>query len=141
MPTFLIIQNYLFFLKPRKLPLSHYHEKYVFPKNIIFIDTVNIYELIIQTDFHITIYSTCAIEAPSLGKKNILFNIDGKAKEYLGETLKNDVTTVYVDTIEEFNKVILNVDAPSLKSIFEAHKDVLYSGYTKNMDYFLENIL
>ena len=74
-------------------------------------------------------------------KKNILFNIDGKAKEYLGETLKNDVTTVYVDTIEEFNKVILNVDAPSLKSIFEAHKDVLYSDYTKNMDYFLENIL
>jgi hypothetical protein len=133
--------NCLFLLKPRKLPLSYYKNKYTYPKNVIFIDSVNVYQLILQSDFHITIYSTCALEAPSLGKRNILFNIDNKSKEYLGESLTNDTTSLYVNTLEEFNALVRSIEKSSSKDILQAHKDVLFANYTTNMDSFIQNVL
>jgi hypothetical protein len=133
-----INKTFLFILKPRKHPKSYYIKNYNLPNNIIVEDNINIYQLILDTDFHITVYSTTALEAPVLGKFNILYNIDNKSKEIFGNTLTNKKTTQIVDNFTEFNELIEHINIPSCDLIKNEHKDVIISNYKQNIDKFVK---
>lgn len=128
--------TYLFILKPRKQPKSYYIKNYDLPENVI-IEDINIYQLMLDTDFHITVYSTTAIEAPALGKMNILYNIDNKSREIFGNTLTNKKTTQTVNDFSEFNQLIQNQTIPNGEFIKNEHKDMIISNYKHNIDKFL----
>lgn len=132
--------DYLFILKPRKKSVEYYESTYENVENVIFIQDINIYQLILQTDFHVTVYSTCAIEAPALGRKNILFNINNLSKDIFEHTLTNSKTSVYVDDVDEFNKIIQNIGVPNELEVRTEHGAVLKSNYKKNIDLFIQNL-
>lgn len=129
--------NYLFLLKPRRTNINDYLSKYKFPDNIKFITQQNIYELIKSTDIHITAYSTCALEAPALGKRNILLNFENKAKEYYGSFLNNN-NTHYIENEQQFNTVTAQIKLESENLIKESHKNVMITNYKKNIDDFIK---
>ncbi len=130
--------NSLFILKPRMAKATDLIHKYGGYDNLVFEDKINIYQLILQTDFHITIYSTCAIEAPALGKPNILYNIDNLSKSIFENTLVDPVTTTYVNDFKTLNKLISEVEPKNKTEILKAHKAIIKSNYRQNIDLFLQ---
>jgi hypothetical protein len=129
--------NNLFLLKPRRTSVDYYISKYQFPNNIKFIDNQDIYKLIKSSDIHITSYSTCALEAPALGKINILLNFENKAKEYY-DSILNSTNTYYVENVEQFHQIIETIQIPSEEKIKESHQNVMYNNYYKNIDDFIK---
>jgi len=79
-----------------------YLSSMTFPDNVIIISNHNFYELMMYVDFHATLYSTCALEAPSLGVQNILIDTDNMARTYYGGVLTDRMVTRYVNTPAEF---------------------------------------
>lgn len=52
-------------------------------KNLLKRENINTYSLLKHCDYHLTIYSTCAIESIGLGTPNIAIDIDGLFSTYL----------------------------------------------------------
>ena len=131
----------IFVLKPRETPISYYKENYNFPTNTIFNNNLNIYELILHCDYHITAYSTTALEAPSLGKPNILFNIENKAMTYYKIILTQNKSTFYLNSTAEFDKIISKLQNMSSKEVIEANANIFKPNYLKNLYNFLSHNL
>lgn len=127
----------LFLLKPRRTPISVYKKEYKIPSNISFVENDDVYQTILKSDFHITAFSSCAIEAPALGVKNILINLENKAKEYYLDIL-DEKTTSFVDSVEEFNKLIANIEVEESNEVKGAHRNIIKANYKDNIDAFLE---
>ena len=51
-------------------------------KNVKIETTRNFYDLLCESDLHVTYFSTCALEAQLLGVQSICIDPDGFAKEY-----------------------------------------------------------
>jgi hypothetical protein len=94
-----------------------------FPENIIIMRHLNVYQIVREADFHSTLYSTCALEAPALGVPNILINIDGFAKNYYWDLLTDRDVTRFVETEEEFVDTILNWHTKTKREIVNLHLD------------------
>ncbi len=135
-----LFPDYLFILKPRHKDMNYYTSTYSLPSNMVVIENVNVYQLIMETDFHISVYSTCALEAPALGKMNILYDINGMAKSHLGEVLTNAKTTRYVSELDEFNLLIESLIPIDAKIVISEHKDVIEGNYKTNINNFLKQI-
>ena len=93
-----------------------------FPENIIILENLNIYQMIKVADFHATVNSTCALEAPVLGVPNILININNQAKMYYSNILTNRDVTRFVNKENEFINLILNRQTKSKKQINNLHR-------------------
>ena len=130
-----------FYFKRRRIAMDFYLEKFVFPKNILFENDQSIYELMVSCDIHLTAYSSCALEAPSLGLRNILFNSDNKAKQYYLDKLPEGSLNSYCNNEDEMhialNEYILNKLAA--EEIKESNNQNLKNNYFNNIDSFLEN--
>lgn len=129
----------LFLLKTRRTPIVEYTKRFDIPNNIKFVENQDVYQNILNSDYHITAYSSCALEAPALGFKNILINFENKAKEYYIDVL-DEKTTTFVDSEEEFNKLILGIKPPSRDEIKNFHRKVMKTSYKSNIDKFLKLI-
>ncbi|MFK8038841.1 MAG: hypothetical protein AB8B74_11160 [Crocinitomicaceae bacterium] len=127
----------LFLLKPRRTSISEYKSKYKIPSNIVFVEDLDVYQTILSSDFHITAYSSCALEAPALGVQNILLNIENKAKEYYFGILDEN-TTSFVDTEEEFNNLISNLTSEIKPEVKGFHTQIIKTDYKKNIDEFFK---
>ncbi len=116
----------LFIFIPRDL--SKDYSNFNFPKNIVIIKDLDIYQTIKYSDFHATVYSTCALEAPALGIPNILINIKNMSKEYYSEILTNQDVTRFVETPKEFIDLIQTWNTKSKEEIKKLHEGF----YAKN---------
>lgn len=132
-------KSYKFIIQPRRTSENHYRSLFEFPDNFSF-SSQSIYETIANTDLHITIFSTTAIEALSIGKPNILVNIEGKSKEFLGEMLLENEFTNFVDTKEEFCDILDNLKVNSKDSIALSNNLNVKSDYKKNVNTLIERI-
>lgn len=112
--------HYQWIIQTRRTPESYYRKKYDFPSNVGF-STVSIYEAIGQTDAHLTIYSTTAIESLSIGKPTFLFNANDAAKTYLGQALDSNENTYFCDNEEEFLQAIENVPLRTTDEIADSN--------------------
>lgn len=81
------------------------YDKFQLPKNVIFYNKLDCYNIILHCDYHCSVYSTCAIEAPSLGVANILVDIDGYAKKHISNLMSSQNTSL-VHSEEDFLSVI-----------------------------------
>ena len=129
-----------FKLKRRRLPMSFYQEKFQFPENMTFEEELNVYELIVNADIHLTAYSSCALEAPTLGTPNILINIDDKAKEYYHEKLLEENGNWYCANGEEASKTILSIQQILIKDIMDQNADNIAPNYQLNLNSFLKHL-
>tara|TARA_Y100000385_G_scaffold261526_1_gene292343 strand:+ start:7644 stop:9044 length:1401 start_codon:yes stop_codon:yes gene_type:complete len=131
----------IFYFKRRRLPLNFYQDNFNFPSNVILDSDKNIYELIIDSFVHITAYSSCALEAPSLGIRNILCNTDNKSAEYYTKKLKEGEFNYYCNTLKEMNEALnqcLN-SFISKEKVMKNNKHNIIDNYSKNIDLFLKN--
>ena len=129
----------LFRLKPRRTEIPEYLARFTFPSNVEFVDNADVYETILDSDIHLTAYSSCALEAPALGRMNILVNLNNKAKEYYQDIL-DPITTKYVQSSEEFSELMHGLQLPEEQALLTAHSDVMCGNYMERMDEFLKSL-
>ena len=101
---------------------------------------LDVYEAIIAADFHVTVYSTCAIEAPALGTPNILIDIEGKAQKYYADLLGDTEITRFVDTPQQLVSVIAHWDPPDQGKIQKRQK-LFCMDYEQSVKMAMEKVL
>ena len=131
--------DWVFVFVPRRTPISEY-KKLNLPKNIIFIPELNVYQIINLCDVHTTLNSTCAIEAPTLGKPNVLVNIENRSKDYYGSILLDSLVTRFVVTADQFITEVEKDSFPKTDAIKESNSKIINTGFDYNLDYALTQI-
>ncbi len=100
--------NTCFVFKPRfNLESIEFDER----NNLIVANDINTYELLKYSDLHITVYSTCAMEALALGTPNISVDLQGYYTRFLGQMLNSNPFNFVVNSSEELS-VLLNKILP-----------------------------
>lgn len=114
--------------------------KYNLNKNIYVSSGLNCYEMISLCDFHSTVFSTCALEAPSLGIPNNLINIKGLSKLHYENVLNNKTTTMYADSPEEYVQLINSYTFAGKNTIRDLNKHIIKPGYKENIQKVLKEM-
>jgi len=128
-----------FVLVPRRTPKKIYIEKYDFPDNFS-ISEQNVYENIAASDAHLTAYSTTAIEALSMGKRSILIDLQGKAKEVFRDTLGNNPFVFFTVSFNDLENHLINAEITDKVVIAKSNDDNIKSDYSSNISSFLTEI-
>lgn len=134
----LISNKILYIFVPRNYDKDYSY--YNFPPNMIIISNLDVYKIIKETDFHATVNSTCAIEAPALGVPNILININNLSKNYYSLILKNPEVTNYVNNEVDFVNLIQSWTPRSKKEIKMLHSEFYATNYKESLKKVLELI-
>lgn len=125
-----------YMLIPRRPEEEHYSTLSL-PDNVTVIKDKNFYELMMYVDFHSTLFSTCALEAPSLGVQNILINADNLSKQYYGTVLNDSRVTRYADTPKELVKIINTFEKLDRATISKLNEDIIAANYKQNIQNFM----
>lgn len=124
-------ESILFVFVPRTY--SKNTDDYNFPKNIILTEWLDVYQVIWHSDIHSTVFSTCALEAPSIGVKNVLINIENMSKHIFDDILNDKTVTRYsADPLDYLHMVNSTVPEPK-NDIIEKNKEIIVPGYKKNI--------
>ena len=121
----------LFILIPRQ-PVNRDFSKLDLPDNVLVITYKDFYEIMMYVDYHSTVYSTCALEAPSFGVQNIMININDLSRKTFRASLV-DRTTKYADTPEEYLNLIRSMDKLDEEIVYYLNEDVIMPNYMKNL--------
>lgn len=111
-----------------------------FPANIVILKNLDVYQIIRESNFHSTLWSTCALEAPALGIPNILINIAGTAKEYYADMLTNKDVTRFVETEDEYVNTILTWQPKSKQEIMKLHSNFYEVNHEESLRAALQRI-
>jgi len=130
----------LYILIPRR-PEEKAYSNMDLPRNVVVITDKNFYELMIYCDFHSTVNSTCALEAPSLGVQNILVDIDGLATQYYGRVLSDGRVTRFASTPEEYVDILKNFARLDKDGVCELHQGFFATNYHENIRNFVKTYL
>ncbi len=129
----------LYVFIPRTLGKSA--EEYGFPSNVILVDWLNCYEIIAHSDFHSTVFSSCAIEAPSIGVQNIMINLDNLSKTVYGNILTNSEITCYAETPNQYVDIINSFIKLKKNEIIYSNETIISPDYLNKLDSHLKKIL
>ena len=125
-------QDILYIIVPRNdknLNIKNYN-------NIIMYNKLDCYNIVMHTNIHMTLYSTCALEVLSFGIPNILVDIKGFATLYYQDMLENQYTRI-VNTVEEAFDAIDSLAKVDRQKIIEQNR-VFKADYNNNIkNYFL----
>lgn len=132
-----------FYFKARRTAVSWYLERYSFPSNWIFEEKRDVYQLILETTLHLTAYSSCALEAPSIGRRNILFNKNNKAREYYHDKLPEGISTSYCDSLKELHENLQRLLQADVKEIDikQSNTANMQSNYQDNIHTFTRELV
>jgi hypothetical protein len=100
-----ICTEHLFIFIPRTF-IRNYEEYYEFPANMIVNPAFDFYQYASHCDFHATVYSTCALEAPFFGTPNIMIDIAGMSKQHFADILNDSEVTRYVEKPFEMAQIL-----------------------------------
>jgi hypothetical protein len=110
------------------------------PENVKIIQDYNFYELMKYVDVHVTAYSSCTLEAPSMGVRNILINIGGYAKTFYGPIMRDTTVTKYVETPAELVEEVTKLKSINKDSIIKANSDLITPNYSSNLEKYLREL-
>jgi hypothetical protein len=133
--------NTIFYILIPRVPQEQHYTTLNLPDNVMVIKDKNFYEVAMYVDFHATVISSCALEAPSLGVQNIFINIDNLSKQYYGDILKDKRLTRYADTPKEFVEIINTFEKLDRDIICRLNEDIIATGYEENLHKFIERHL
>ena len=108
-------------------------------KNIILFNSLDCYNIILHCNIHATLYSSCVLEAPTLGIPNIMIDLNCFASKYY-ENILSKYHTKIVDKEEKFIKAIYDMSQLEKKSIQLNNSKVFVSNYNKRINSFIKNI-
>ncbi|TMU55056.1 hypothetical protein [Flagellimonas algicola] len=100
--------------------------------NLIRCDGINTYELMKYCDYHLTVYSTCALESLALGTPNISVDIKGYYKRYLHDILKDNPYNFEVGSKLALKNLILSLNNETF--IQEKVKASVHHIFAKGVD-------
>jgi len=118
-------------------------QKMSFPKiadNVYISYELDCYITIMHCNIHMTLYSSCALEAPSLGIPNILLDLHSIVKEYYKDIL-NPYHTKYVKNYEDLNLAIKSLMKLNKEEIIRANQKVFYSNYKERIENFMHKYI
>ena len=127
------LDSHIFYLLIPRRPQEEHYSALSLPHNVTVIRDRNFYELMAYVDFHSTVYSTCAVEAPSLGVQNILINIDNLSRRYYGTVLTDRRITRYADTPQEFVSTANSFEKLDRDTIVKLNEDLIAVNYENNI--------
>jgi|GEM_PF-1216002 len=131
----------IFYMLIPRQPEQDEYSNMVLPQNVAVIRDKNFYELMAYCDFHSTVYSTCAMEAPALGAQNILVDIDGLARAYFGSVLDDDRVTRFAATAEEYVEIVRSFTRLDRDAVCKLHEDFFAPNYQENIRGFVRTYL
>ena len=126
-------------IQTRRTPKEVYEEQFDFPANMQF-GTSSVYEAIATTDAHLTIYSTTAVESLSIGKPTVLFDLEGKATEFLGKLIGDNPYVQLVHSPAEFASYVHHFKGHSLEEIAASNRANIQDHYKTQMDAYLHTL-
>jgi hypothetical protein len=129
----------IYYLLIPRYPQEERYSSFELPDNVMIVKDENFYELMMLVDFHTTVYSTCAIEAPSLGVQNILINIDGLSKRFYGNILNDSRITRFVETPHEFVSIANSFEKLDRDTIVKLNEDLIAVDYERNIQELLRH--
>lgn len=129
----------LFILIPRQ-PVRRDYSKLDLPDNVLVITDKEFYELMMYVDYHSTVYSTCALEAPSFGVQNIMININNLSRKYFESSLIDRITK-YADTPEEYLNLIRSMDKLDKETVYYLNEGIIMPNYRNNLKDALSQVL
>ncbi len=123
-----------FIFKPR---FSHKESSFKEQSNFISLEEHNTYELLKYCDYHLTVYSTCALESLALGTPNIAVDIKGYYSRFLKGTLENNPYN-YAAVTEEHLRIILQdlENEPAGAAVVEASIAHIFSPLANRKSFF-----
>ncbi|MBU2018185.1 MAG: hypothetical protein KJ941_00950 [Bacteroidetes bacterium] len=125
-------------LKTRRTPEQVYLDQFEFSPNMSF-TSLNAYEIIGQTDAHLTIFSTTAIEALSLGKVVLLYDFNGLASEMLVPIIGENKHVFVFKTPLEFMEILTHIQPERIDEIANSNSNIYHADYKKQVsDYLIE---
>ena len=110
------------------------------PDNVFMFEDREFYELMGYVDIHATVYSGCAVEAPSFGVPNILVDLNGLSKMYLSSLL-DATTTSYIETPVEFLAAVKRLKGINRAEIVKANEPLIKPNYPENIEVFLDKFI
>lgn len=128
-----------FHFKRRRLSLDHYKQISKIPSNVTFEEERDVYALICACNLHMTAYSSCALEAPALGRRNILYDLNGKARQYYSQKLPEGPSTRYASNLEDLCTIIPEMIKADIKEkdIRESNAANVLANYEQNLSDFV----
>lgn len=129
----------VFIYIPRNKQSAIYDNKDL-PANFLIIDDRDTYEIIRLSNFHTTMFSTCAIESLALGTPNLLINLGNLARVHYGEVLKENLSTQYIDSVEKYVKIINANIRPIRSTVIAENSDLIVNNYRTNIRNILPKI-
>lgn len=129
--------DFLFIIIPR-MNVINIHE--IGLPNIILYPELDCYQIILHCNIHLSLYSSCALEAPTLGIPNILVNEKNMYASKYYSNLLSSVNTLIINKEEEFIpgvRKLMNTDKTLIK---DSNSTIFKNNYTKNIDNFLKNL-
>jgi len=131
-------KDILYIFTPRDINKNYSNVN--FPENIIILKNLDVYQIIKESNFHATVNSTCALEAPAIGVPNILININNQSKIYYSNLLTNRDVTRFVDTEKEFVNTILTWHTKTKREIMSLHNVFYKENHKKSLKHALNII-
>ncbi len=120
-------QDILYVIVPRVV--SKDYSRFAFPLNVTVLPHLRFYDIARHTDFHATVCSTCALEAPAMGTPNVLIDLKGWARDYYGDVLTDERVTRIVSTPEEFVQAVSTWDTEDRRTIRSFHREFYKPGH------------
>ena len=121
------LSNKVFFvLIPRKNNIN-----YSFKKDNVKIMKKDCYNILMNSDFHMSLYSSCAVESIALNRPNILVNINNYAKKYLSYL----PYTKIVESKNDFDKALKEL---SLLEDIDKKYNMIVDGYDETLKSYLK---
>lgn len=134
-----LMKDILFIFIPREKDRNYDFKS----KNLILIDRlgddIDFYQIVKYVDFHSTVYSTCALEAPIFGIPNILININNLAVYHFNFLCELKSTKI-ANTPEEYKKIVEEWIPPEKDELSLSHNIFFADNYYKNLYEALEKI-
>lgn len=111
-----------------------YYKQFSLPSNVhLFKGEYSCYDILKSSDIHLTVYSTCALEATYFNKKVILVNVNNMSKKYMSEIEANNF--YIIDNLKDF-------DFALKEKYSEEQFDIFYKkNYHEHIASFIENEL
>lgn len=131
-------KNICFILIPRNK--SDLNEKEIGNKNIKFFHNVACHEIASNCDYHLTVFSTCALEAPSLGIKNIFLNINNLSNEYFEHYINKFAFNTLIDKDTNISKMIDLTNLLDKEKTIKQNSVYIKPNYQLNIKNFVNRI-
>jgi predicted transcriptional regulator len=118
--------------QPRRTKPEYYQEKFSNLKEVSF-SRNQFYQEVLEHDVHVTVYSTTAIEALSLGKQNVLVNIENQSVEQLQDKVGTNEYTNVVNSQEEFVEVLKEISFVEKDKVIASNEHNVKANYKTNI--------